>query len=594
MDKASGVYYSLTDNSIKVSGSTEMEAIVVGISRKGSLKKLNKVTAQTLESVLGYDLGYNPNLLGLKQILETVSFVQFLRINKNAACANIVLNDDNTLTSIQNIEDCEELKTLEKPIIISHTDAGDWGPRAFKLEPYLQREQITIEDVGEEITIEEVLCTERQWVEKETGIWEYEGIQFYTPDGTFKIAATRVEAATAPASFPASVDIFGVDSTGAYTQKIGVLTKDTDNQIVLSFSQIPSHASLQVAFVNAALNEWDLSYARKTSNGYVKLDSFTFSRREGDANHLKFVDTKDLSVFGEWDFTNLSSIQRICDIWVDLTSGDNGTAPTSAADLNFEPLKKSTANMLAMNGVTDLPIVNAFLAQCDKDLRTCFVDAPAFQTYEETAAWVSRLFRTEYGAVGARPDTQEVEGIGTVYLWPSINYLFIYANMLANYNTLNYPPAGHPYGDIIANALLETDFADYGDHLKTNRINHQKATSLGACLWEDRTLYSQNSDLSYINTVFILRDFRRAIMSIMENYNFHYTTAQQLLTIESNLKDVLDSYKSNGWFSQTQLHVPSFAEAQKMGRNTKISIGVAVTQDGQVYEIDVVLENYSN
>jgi hypothetical protein len=80
----------------------------------------------------------------------------------------------------------------------------------------------------------------------------------------------------------------------------------------------------------------------------------------------------------------------------------------------------------------------------------------------------------------------------------------------------------------------------------------------------------------------------------MENYNFHYTTAQQLLTIESNLKDVLDSFKSNGWFSRTQLHVPSFAEAQKMGRNTKISIGVAVTQDGQVYEIDVVLENYSN
>ena len=95
MDKASGTYLTITDNTFASGGTSVMKFVIPMLTVKGELG-LNRVTADTLEEVLGYDLNYNSNYYGLKQILESVAYVDVWRLNQNAKLANAYLASDGT------------------------------------------------------------------------------------------------------------------------------------------------------------------------------------------------------------------------------------------------------------------------------------------------------------------------------------------------------------------------------------------------------------------------------------------------------------------------------------------------------------------
>jgi len=167
--------------------------------------------------------------------------------------------------------------------------------------------------------------------------------------------------------------------------------------------------------------------------------------------------------------------------------------------------------------------------------------------------------------------------------------------MFANYGHINFPPAGNSYGSVMANSLLDSDFYLYGDELKTNRVNYLTDTSRGVCMWEYRTLYNQGeSDLSYANTPFILRDLKGRLMSFMENFTFRYSTPMDLLNIQSGLDSILGYFVQNFFLVNYTLHVPSFEEAQAAGRELDIDISVAVINSADVITLRVTLQNAAN
>ena len=92
--KAAGVYYYLSDNSFRAMGSTSLELIVPMLTVKGSLTELNRVTALNYDQIVGNDVAYNGNYLGLKKLVDSVAYVNVMRINAGAVVAN--LYDDNS------------------------------------------------------------------------------------------------------------------------------------------------------------------------------------------------------------------------------------------------------------------------------------------------------------------------------------------------------------------------------------------------------------------------------------------------------------------------------------------------------------------
>jgi len=142
---------------------------------------------------------------------------------------------------------------------------------------------------------------------------------------------------------------------------------------------------------------------------------------------------------------------------------------------------------------------------------------------------------------------------------------------------------------------MDSDFGVFGDDLKTARVNYITSGSRGVCIWEQRTLYNLGgSDLSYANTVFILRDLKLRIMDLMDQFTFRYTTPMQLLNIHSGLTTILNDMKRSNFLVNYKLSVPSYAEAQAAGRELNIDIQVSVISDGEVINIRVGLESAAN
>jgi hypothetical protein len=204
--------------------------------------------------------------------------------------------------------------------------------------------------------------------------------------------------------------------------------------------------------------------------------------------------------------------------------------------------------------------------------------------------WAKGMVRSEYCQPVAVPDVVNAS-VGDLYIWPSVNLFKIYASMYQNYGHVRYPPAGSSYGSISITKLLQNDFHLYKDELKTARVNYQTGSSLGPVMYEQRTTYGLDSDLSYASTVFILRDLRMRLIDFMENFTFRFMTPQDLVSIHSGLDSILGSFKQGNFLVNYTLNVPSFAEAQAAGREVDILISVSVISDAEVINLRVTLEN---
>ena len=246
-------------------------------------------------------------------------------------------------------------------------------------------------------------------------------------------------------------------------------------------------------------------------------------------------------------------------------------------------------NILLMNGITDFRIVNRLGNKCHASKIHLFADAPAYSSYADIYAWSKKILQSEYVAIAARPDQELDTKKKVFYVYPSVNYARIFANMLKNFGSLCYPPAGATYGNIVANDLLKCDYLNFADEMKTYRMNYQLSDRNGTVMWEQRTTYALNTDLSYIAPVFIVDDLSDQLITYERMFNFRYTSRTDLLNQESGITDILDGFVNKGFIYRYELVVPSYEEAQKAGRTLTIKIGVAIAKDSEVINIELEL-----
>jgi len=514
MDKKSGVYYYLTDNSLREGGASSFGGIVPMYTVKGEIGKLITVTARDYREKLGFDVVYNPNYVGLDKILSSVASVEVLRCNKDPTVAYKIWEGDGTPVAVSSLgfgsADAVENTALLNTVWVSCTSPGVWGNNIFVC--------FSVDDLG--------------------------------------------------------------SSSAEYTLHCYSVIRD-----------VPS-----------------------------LIGSYKFSLSEDSDIYYKNVYFGDI-VFGfkgafpssPTFFVDVASLGLPHDPKFNLHPGSNGDKLTSSTDISslFPAIDKSSANVVVMNGFIETPmttgksIIQAIMEYCGQQDRSVLLDAPiltdpgsgTLRACEDLYEWTKSLLSKDvgmYAQVAAVPDRVVFDG-ASVLIQPSVFLFQIYAKMFSNYENINYPPAGNSYGSVMVNHLMESDFYLHGDELKTNRINYLTGTSRGVCMWEYRTLYSLgNSDLSYANTPFILRDLKGRLLSFMDSYTFRYSTPIDLLTIRSGLDSILTYFVQNFFLVNYVLTVPSFEEAQAAGRELDIDIKLAVINSSDVITLRVNLQNALN
>lgn len=376
-----------------------------------------------------------------------------------------------------------------------------------------------------------------------------------------------------------------------------VLTQDNtcgtadwnETELTLEITKYLSKDSFwTVRIIPTQILNWKMTVSSYADNQYSVMNEYNFSTDPESTMYWENTDFGDINVLIQGNIAgNWETVRN----YFTLDNGSNGDLNLVATELDLTVLEKCKCNVLAMNGITNYKLVNRIAAKAESLYIHVFADAPAFANYGDLEQWMKNVYRSQYLAVGARPDQIEIAENEYIYMYPSVNYIKILARMQNNYQCLMYPPAGFTYGTISVENLIECDYENYGDELKTNRINWQRTKNRGSVMWEQRTTYALSTDLSYIAPNFIVDGLREQIIDFEETFNFRYTSPTDLLNQESGLKAILDDYVTKGFVFKYELVVPTYAEAQAAGRTLTIKIGVAIAKDSEIIIINVNLNN---
>lgn len=343
-----------------------------------------------------------------------------------------------------------------------------------------------------------------------------------------------------------------------------------------------------VRIIPTVIVNWKMTISAYADNQYTVMNEYFFSTDSESTMYWENTDFGDVNFFVQGNIpSNWSTVRN----YFTLDNGSNGDSEIIASELDLSILEKCKCNVIAMNGITNYKIINRIAQKGESLFMHTFGDAPAFANYGDLENWMKNVYRSQYLAIGARPDQVEIAENEYIYVYPSVNYVKILARMQNNYQCLMYPPAGFTYGTISVENLIECDYENYGDELKTNRINWQRVKNRGPVMWEQRTTYALSTDLSYIAPNFIVDGLREQIIEFEEQFNFRYTSPTDLLNQESGLKNILDDYITKGFLFKYELDVPTYAEAQAAGRTLTIKINVAITKDSEVIVINLNLTN---
>ena len=369
---------------------------------------------------------------------------------------------------------------------------------------------------------------------------------------------------------------------------IGSVEINENNLNIILTRTMSTDTYWSVHTLPATLVNWTLVYATSDGRNYSIKGSYDFSFDVESDIYIDNVDFGDIQISATQSFPSTWTTIRE---YITLEGGSNGDKALSAVDIDTTQLDEcpTRPNVVLMNGLTDFRVVNRLGNKCHKDKIHLFADIPAYSSYADAYAWSKKILQSEYVAIAARPDQELDSKKKTYYVYPSVNYAKIFANMLSNFGSLCYPPAGATYGAITANDLLKCDYANFANEMKTYRMNWQLSDANGTVMWEQRTTYSLNTDLSYIAPVFIVDDLSDQLISYERIFNFRYTSKTDLLNQESGITDILDGFVNKGFISRYVLNIPSYEEAQKAGRTLTIKIGVAIAKDSEVINIELEL-----
>lgn len=380
-----------------------------------------------------------------------------------------------------------------------------------------------------------------------------------------------------------------------YSKK--VLTEDNtcgtadwnDTELTLTLTKTISKDSFWTArIIPSVILNWKLTVSSVNEDVYTVMKEYELSTNTESDIYWEKVDFGDINFFVQGNIAGAWATVRN---YFTLDNGTNGDVNLIAADLDLTILEKCKCNVLAMNGITNHKIINRIAQKGETLFIHTFADAPAYANYGDVENWMKNIYRSQYLAVGARPDQVEIKDGEYIFVYPSVNYVKILASMQENYQSLMYPPAGFTYGTISVENLIECDYDNYGDELKTNRINWQRTKTRGSVMWEQRTTYSLSTDLSYIAPNFIVDGLREQLIDFEEQFNFRYSSPTDLLNQESGIKSILDDYVTKGFVYSYELDVPSYKEAQEAGRTLTIKINVALAKDAEVIVINLNLTN---
>ena len=362
---------------------------------------------------------------------------------------------------------------------------------------------------------------------------------------------------------------------------------ETELTLVLT-KTISKDSFWTVRIIPTEILNWKMTVSSYADNQYTIMNEYFFSTDPESTIYWEKTDFGDINVSITGNIpSNWSTVRD----YFTLDNGSNGDPNLVAAELDLTVLEKCKCNVIAMNGITNYKLINRIAQKAETLFMHVFADAPAYPNYGDLEQWMKNVYRSQYLAIGARPDQVEIAENEYIYVYPSVNYIKILARMQNNYQSLMYPPAGFTYGTIAVENLIECDYENYGDELKTNRINWQRTKNRGSVMWEQRTTYALSTDLSYIAPNFIVDGLREQIIDFEEQFNFRYTSPTDLLNQESGLKSILDDYVTKGFVFKYELKVPSFQEAQAAGRVLTIEIGVAIAKDSEIIIINVNLNN---
>jgi len=376
-----------------------------------------------------------------------------------------------------------------------------------------------------------------------------------------------------------------------YTSKVNAIGDVTweNNQLTIVLYGSPSKDSYwNLHIIPTDIKNWTL-YVSEFNNRQYLIKSTNYISTDPESEiYWKNVPINDIQI----DIKSIPSTWDVLRDWQTLDNGDNGDKDIVATDIDVSPLETTSCNTLFTNGITNYRVINRIAAKAEQRFIHTFADAPAFGSYIDLENWKKNIYESEYLVIGTRPDQVEIDSKGTtVIVYPSVNYLAILANMIEQQGSLCYPPAGLTYGPIEVENLIECDYENYGNELKTNRLNWQRYLSRGPVMWEQRTMYSLDTDLSYIAPVFIVDDVRDQIIALEEQFTFRYMSPTDLLNQESGLTGILDDFLTRGLLYSYTLNVPTYEEAQKAGRTLEIPISIVITKDAEVIEIILTLNN---
>lgn len=687
MEKASGVYLTITDNSfIAQAGTQALKVIVPMLTNKGKVG-LNYVTADTFKDIVGYDPEYNSNYVGLSRILENVAYAQVWRLNQGTKLANAYFESKTSEKKFNDDAETPEDVLMMDPaplIAVGNKSTGDWQTSAVKINPL--HSQVTQQNTNATEATPQVITLDPVNQKEVTTLGEVEvsnGLIFYNSSDNAVVGAVKKnidgewkvykvvdgeivddvveEKKPLDPEEPEEPDVpptddddnedqgdggkgddgdededrkedgdgddAGKDSSDqnpdesgepekAATLKaviaaplmdseesddepklvivednsIGSVEFNEDSTIVTLVKIMSKDSFWNVHFLPETLVDWTLTLAAYDGRNYSIKGRYDFSV---DAESDKYVDNVDFGdLFFKVNGTVPADMPAIRDYFT-LDGGSNGNGSIVAMDVDVSVLDNCGYNVMAMNGLTDYKVINRIATKIKENKIHLFADVPAYASYIDAENWVKKLANSEYLAVGGRPDKVEMSEGKYIYVYPSVNYVRILSQMKKNFGSLNFPPAGLTYGQISVEELIDCDYEMYADELKTNRINWQRVLKEGSVMWEQRTTYSLNTDLSYIAPVFIVDQVAEDIVDFERQFNFRYMTPTDILNQDSGLSGILQGYVDKGFLYSFNLNMPTYAEAQKAGRTLTIPIEIVIMKDSEVIELNLILNNAS-
>lgn len=568
MEKKSSVYVNITDRTYQTGGTQELRPIIPMFTTKGEIG-LNRVTAQNFKDIVGYDIDYNSNYLGLSKILDKVTYAYVWRLNQGASFGNKYWNGS-ALTSSE-ITNKNQLSAYD--FYVTQKTVGDIGDKGFQIIPRKVEYGITNTIKTSTDTITKTIDD----LSTKSRVSEFEGYDDYV---SFENAYGDIIGIVKTSD----KKIYRV-SNGQIGEQVGSMSGST----VTITKPLSSDASWIAKYYSTKFEEWTLRYGDFENSTLLNYESYDFSLNRNSDIYIENVSFGDIIVHNN-GILNAEREDKFA-VVSKLDNANNGVdeKDISVAEVDFSFFKTARCNFLFTNGLTNTALINGIIANATPYRTHVFVGTPDYASYFAVKDWVEKIHGNAYTVIISVTDNIPYKD-SYISICPSVKYCEVYANMLENYGSLNYPPAGHTYGKVSANELRNTDFDYYGNELKTDRINYVTSDSNGVCIWEQRTMNAEVTDLSYVAPTFILDDLQDQLVSFERNFNFRYQSGSDLLLQEEGLTSILNSFKTKGFLYDYELTVPSVAEANE-SRELDIYIGVQITRDSEIINLNITLNN---